>query len=210
MARIQEYLPGVEVRIFAGTGQAGGLDGPKDEASLDGPFGLALGAPIGASARSDAPGHLYISELDSGRIRVVDPAGTLWTWIGGPADTQFPGGLDSPFLHPRGIAAGSRGEVYITDSRHGLTLIEDGRLVTLGSGMAGFRDGPLAEAAFNVPGDVVVAPGNAICLSDTQNNRIRMLSRGGQSRHAGGIRQVRLPRRSLYGGRIHPPQWSGF
>jgi len=172
----QEYLPGVEVRIYAGTGQAGGIDGPRDEATFDGPFGLA----IGAAAAPDAGAQLYVSELGSGRIRVIDTSGFVWTWVGGSAgNAQWPDSPSSPFLHPRGMAVGARGELYVVDSRHGLTLIEDGRLIPLGSGISGFRDGPVAEAAFNAPGDVAIGQGGVVCLSDSSNNRVRMLSATG-------------------------------
>lgn len=173
--RIQEYLPGVEVRIYAGTGQAGGTDGPGDEASFDGPFGLATDA-----APSEGGGNLYVSELGSGRIRIIDPTGFVWTWVGGPSnDTQWPDSLNSPFLHPRSLAVGSKGQVYVVDSRHGLSMVEEGRLIRLSSDVSGFRDGPVAEAAFDVPGDVVVGQGDVVCLSDTQNNRVRMFSAAG-------------------------------
>jgi DNA-binding beta-propeller fold protein YncE len=168
--RIQEYLPGAEVRVYAGTGQAGGIDGPGSEASFDGPFALA----------TDAEGNLYVAELGGGRIRIIDPTGSVWTWVGtSSADKQWPDGLNSPFLHPRGIAVRSKGQVYIVDDRHGLSLVEEGRLVHLSSGITGFRDGPVAEAAFNVPGDIAMGPGGVICLSDTLNNRVRMLSAAG-------------------------------
>jgi len=168
--RIQEYLPGVEVRVYAGTGKAGSIDGPGSEAEFDGPFSLAI----------DAQGNLYVAELDSGRIRVIDPSGFVWTWVGGSGrDEQWPDGSGSPFLHPRGIAVGSQGQVYVVDERHGLTVIESGRLVSLSSGVVGFRDGAVAEAAFNLPGDVAIGPGGVVCISDTRNNRVRMLSATG-------------------------------
>lgn len=49
------------VTVFAGTGVAGGKDGPLDEAEFDGPNSIAI----------SAQGDLYVSEYNANRIRII-------------------------------------------------------------------------------------------------------------------------------------------
>jgi sugar lactone lactonase YvrE len=49
------------VTVFAGTGVAGGKDGPLDEAEFDGPNSIAI----------SANGDMYVSEYNANRIRII-------------------------------------------------------------------------------------------------------------------------------------------
>lgn len=59
--QIYRITPGGIVTVFAGTGTAGGKDGPLDEAEFDGPNSIAI----------SAGGDLYVSEYNANRIRII-------------------------------------------------------------------------------------------------------------------------------------------
>jgi hypothetical protein len=68
-----------------------------------------------------------------------------------------------------------------------VAVAPDGTVVVAGAADAGNLDGPAAQARFNSPRGVAVAPSGAIYVSDTKNNRIRIIQNGAVSGVAGGL-----------------------
>ena len=90
--------------LFTGDG------GPGPSAGVSGPMGLAV----------DAAGNLYIADNGHDRIRKVDPAGTITTFVGNGAFVDpFKDG-DPPtqtrIVAPRGIVIDAQGVLYWSDS----------------------------------------------------------------------------------------------
>jgi sugar lactone lactonase YvrE len=81
---------------------------------------------------------------------------------------------------PYGVKVDSAGKVYVADqTNHRIRTIFNGQVATLaGSGTLGFADGPAATAMFNAPRAVALY-GASVYVTDSDNNRIRLIA-GGQ------------------------------
>jgi sugar lactone lactonase YvrE len=105
--RIRKITPAGVVSTVAGSGTAGFANGAGTAAQFNYPYGIFR----------DSMGILYITDSANKRIRKITPAGVVSTLAGnglpGSAD-EVP--LSSSFYNPKGIAVGSDGTVYITDS----------------------------------------------------------------------------------------------
>ncbi|MCD6520115.1 MAG: SMP-30/gluconolactonase/LRE family protein, partial [Anaerolineae bacterium] len=158
--------------VYAGTGHPGAINGPRLEATFDGPFSLAM----------DVQGNLFILERASGRIHIIDRGGFVYTWIGTPGEGRtWPRDRTSPFFHPTGLAVDAEEKVYISDARHRIVLIRpNGSFSLLAGGKQGFQDGPALSAAFRTPWDLVLSPQGQLYISDARNHAIRSLLPSGQ------------------------------
>ncbi|MDO7843892.1 hypothetical protein [Sphingomonas immobilis] len=157
----------VAVETVAGDGVAGRDDGLGMKARFNDPFALAF----------DANGMLYVADAgDSDRIRKVDAEGHV---------TTLPGSFDTP----SGIAIDAAGNIFVaeTGANRIRRIDATGALTTFaGNGVAGFRDGPAAQAQFDGPiGLAVDAQGN-VYVADTYNDRIRVIGADGQVRTLAG------------------------
>ncbi|MGC4092861.1 MAG: hypothetical protein QM756_34250 [Polyangiaceae bacterium] len=105
------------------------------------------------------------------------------------AGSGEPGYLDGAaesarFNAPTGIALGPDGALYVTEARnHDVRRIApDGTVTTVaGCGDRGrysgrFKDGMAWRACFNTPTSIVAAPDGRLFVSDSLNNRIRMIA----------------------------------
>jgi sugar lactone lactonase YvrE len=176
---IRKIAPDGQVSIFAGTGEPGSADGAGRAASFELPNRIAI----------DREGNLYVTEgrfLDFGertygfRVRKITPDAQVTTLAG----TGEPGYRDGPaasaqFDVPIGVAVDAEGNVYVVDSgSHRIRRISpDGSVSTIaGSGVAGYTDGPAAEAEFWYPTDVAVGPDGKLYIADSKNHRIRIIT----------------------------------
>jgi ABC-type branched-subunit amino acid transport system substrate-binding protein/sugar lactone lactonase YvrE len=167
------YVKGVTVSTLAGDGHWDYRDGPGAQARFNGVDGIAV----------DSQGSVYASERFGNRIRRVSPDGMVSTLAG----TGIAGYADGPSLTaqfnlPKGLAVDDAGNVYVADAyNHRIRVIHpDGLVSTLsGTGEAGYRDGPAAQAQFNRPMDVVLSASGVIYVADSGNNRVRAISRDG-------------------------------
>jgi ABC-type branched-subunit amino acid transport system substrate-binding protein/sugar lactone lactonase YvrE len=167
------YVEGVTVSTLAGDGHWGYRDGPGAQARFNGVDGIAV----------DSQGNVYVSERFGNRIRRVSPHGMVSTLAG----TGVAGYADGPamtaqFSLPKGLVVDASGSVYVADAyNHRIRVIHpDGVVSTLaGSGEAGYRDGPAAQARFNRPMDVVLSATGVIYVADSGNNRVRAISPDG-------------------------------
>jgi ABC-type branched-subunit amino acid transport system substrate-binding protein len=160
----------VTVSTLAGDGHWGYRDGPGAQARFNGVDGIAV----------DSQGNVYASERFGHRIRRIGSDGVVSTLAG----TGVAGYADGPVLTaqfnlPKGLAVDDARNVYVADTyNHRIRVIHaDGVVSTLaGTGEAGYRDGPAAQAQFNRPMDVVLSASGVIYVADSGNNRIRAIS----------------------------------
>ena len=100
-------LANKRVSTFVGGGSGEVVDGPRGQAVLFQPIGIAL----------DSDGVFYISEFGASDIRRIDPQGNVTTFAGGGSLKLRDGpGIDARFNKPRGLAIDTqRGFLYIAD-----------------------------------------------------------------------------------------------
>lgn len=159
--------------VLAGDGNPGVRDGSASKARFSDPFGVAIGID----------GTVYVADAgDAQRIRAVTPDGRVFTAAGGDPGFADGVGAAAKFDAPSGLAVDTSGTLYVADTGNNAVrrVTADGRVSTLaGDGVAGYRDGPAAEARFNGPLGVAVDLTGRIIVADTYNDRIRAISPDG-------------------------------
>ena len=170
------------ITTVAGTATTGysGDGGPAVEASLNSPYGIAIGPD----------GSLYIAELGNSRIRRVGPDGIITTVAGnGTAGSSGDGGLATAasLWNPRGIAVGRDGSLFIAD--YGISRVRrvgpDGIITTVaGSGQSyqpifSGDGGPATAAMIYQPTDVAIGADGSLIIADWGNRRIRSVAPDG-------------------------------
>jgi DNA-binding beta-propeller fold protein YncE len=148
------------VAVLAGDGVQGTVDGPTTRARFSEPFGIAAALD----------GTLYVADAGhADLIRRISPDGQVSTLAGG-------------FRTPSGVALASDGTLYVADTgNHAIRrVMPNGQVTTLaGDGTPGYVDGPGAQARFNGPIGVAVAPDGRVLVADTYNDRIRVVDPAG-------------------------------
>jgi sugar lactone lactonase YvrE len=164
------------ITTVAGTGEAGfsGDGGPATKAKLDVPIALAV----------DREGNLYITDENKHRIRKVDKDGIITTFAGtGEKGYSGDGGpaTSAKLIDPGSITFDARGNLYLADYTTVRKIDPSGTITTVaGTGQAGFSGdgGPATEAKLTAYDVALDRQGN-IYISDTENNRVRMVNRNG-------------------------------
>jgi hypothetical protein len=98
--------------VFAGSGSSGSADGTGNQATFNGPSGLAL----------DSFGNLFVSDRGSHLIRKISSTGLVTTLAGnsGVAGSKDASGVSAKFNDPQGLAFDSGGYLYVADSSNSL------------------------------------------------------------------------------------------
>ncbi|WP_400190417.1 glycine-rich protein [Hymenobacter sp. B81] len=105
--RIRKILPNGTVSTLAGSGTAGYQDGPGSTARFDAPMGVTV----------DAFGVVYVGDASSGRIRKIQPDGTVGTLAGAGYGYQNGPAASAQFGYVSGVAVASDGGVlYLSDT----------------------------------------------------------------------------------------------
>jgi len=155
-------IDGVEVTTVAGSG-----------AGFNSPTAIA----------TDAAGNIYVADELNHRIRRITPGGVITTVAGnGTAGAENGPVASSRFSRPSGIAVGSDGTIYVSDSgNHRIRAISpDGQVTThSGLGLPGFTEGNPSAARFSNPGALAIAADNTLYLADRGNRRVRKISTAG-------------------------------
>jgi hypothetical protein len=176
------------VRVFAGTGQEGGLDGPHERATFAQPSGLTWDGD-----------RLYVADAEISSIRSLDisPRGQTRTLAGSGGLFDFGErdgtGREARFQHPLGVAVW-RDRLFVADTfNHVIREVElgSGRVSTwLGIGQPEL--GTAAAIGFFEPGGLSVA-GDTLYIADTNHDRIVAMDIAtGQA----SVLDVRLPGQS--------------
>lgn len=123
-----------------------------------------FGEPFGIAANGSG---VYVSDGQAGKIWVLD----------GHKPRLFAEGLATPSA----IAFDSAGNLIVADSgSHTIKSIDRNGKISIVAGVdgrPGFADGAAAEALFNAPIGIAVAPDGRIYVADTYNDRIRVVAK---------------------------------
>jgi len=170
-------LPAAEIRVIAGNGEAGFVDGDGSDARFNKPIRLA---PFG-------PGRILIADINNHAIRSVSLDGEVLTLAGGPGKQGHRDGPaeEAGFDSPHGVAVSTDGQIVVAGAAsHTIRLFKslgDGyRVTTLAGvpGQSGFQDGPANEALFNSPHGVVWDAEGGVLVVDIGNAAIRLVKDG--------------------------------
>lgn len=135
-----------------------------------------FGEPFGIAVNG---GEIYVSDGETGRVLKIDKNGSV---------TQLVAGLHTP----SGLAFDADGSLLIADAgTHSIKrLDQSGNITTLAGqdGVSGSSDGAAAETLFNGPIGIAVDANGRIFVSDTYNDRIRVIENGITRTVAGGRR----------------------
>jgi sugar lactone lactonase YvrE len=173
---VRKVDPHGTITTVAGTGEAGfsGDGGPATKARLDFPSAVAV----------DREGNLYIADGSNYRIRKVDKDGIITTFAGtGEARHSGDGGpaTSAQLREPACMVFDAQGNLYLADYTSVRKIDPSGTITTVaGTGRFGFSGdgGPATEAKLTASDIALDGKGN-MYISDTENNRIRMVDRDG-------------------------------
>ncbi len=162
---------------YAGNGSPGfsGDGGPATAAQLNNPITVA----------TDRMGNLYLFDESNSRIRKVDALGTITTIVGtGIVGYSGDGGPASSAVLDRvdGLWVDTLENIYLADgnfSSNCIRKVNPSGIISriAGVGMPGFfgDGGPATAAQLQAPGRVTRRGNGNIYISDSHNNRIRMI-----------------------------------
>jgi DNA-binding beta-propeller fold protein YncE len=168
------------INTFAGTGKAehNGDGGPARQAGIFGARAVKLGSD----------GTVYILERQGSSLRTVDPKTGIVRTVAGTGARGYSGdggpALAAVFDAPKEMAIDRDASVLIVDTENHAIRRFDPRAGTV-TAVAGGRQGsggdggPATAAGLDRPHGAVVGPDGAIYIGDTNNHRIRKISRSG-------------------------------
>jgi uncharacterized protein (TIGR03437 family) len=174
-ARIRKVSSTGIISTIAGNGKFGysGDGGPALSAGMD-PIDVAV----------DGSSNLYVADFTNNRIRKVTPDGKITTVAGNgmPGYTGDGGPATAATLFlPSGVAVDATGNLYIADTGNSVVRrVTPGGLITTiagsGVGIPASGDGGVATSAQMSPLHVALDAAGNIYVSDSLNDRIRMLT----------------------------------
>jgi len=142
---------------------------------LDMPSAIAL-TPDGTLVVANTGSHTIVRvDPKTNRANVIAGA----PGVSGDADGR---GGEARFNGPIGVAVGKDGSIFVADTYNDRirVITPDGRVQTLAGGREpSYRDAAGAEARFDTPCGIIVAPDDSLIIADTGNHRIRRLTRDG-------------------------------
>jgi len=182
--RVRVMEVGGTIEHFAGDGTAStdgyGDGGPAVDARFGGLRSLAV----------MPDGSVVLADSGAGRIRLVEPGGTISTIAGRaffPPDADGDGGpaVDALIGQPTAVAVSSLGEVYLADSWNGLIrkIDLDGIITTVaGTGTPGYSGdgGPALAAQIGQVTDLLFASSVDLILADNSTRRVRRIDTSGR------------------------------
>ncbi len=174
---VRKVTPDGTISTFAGngTGSYFGDGGPASNAGLNMPEGLAI----------DAAGNIYIGDTLNHRVRKVTPDGTITTVAGNSSTRGFAGdggpAVNATLNYPYGVAVDKSGNLYIADlGNNRVRMVTTNGVIRTIAGNGKFGDqgdgGSATAAQLRFPRDVAVDGNGNVYVSDSQNNRIRLLT----------------------------------
>jgi trimeric autotransporter adhesin len=177
--RIRKVTPAGTIVTVAGNGSAG--------FSGDGASALLARLNDPRAVAADSEGNLFIADSGNHRVRKVNLAGVIST-VAGIGTSGFAGdngpAAQAQLAFPTGVAVDSTSSVFIADSYNNRIRVvgPDGIIRTLaGAGTYGFSGdgGPASAAKLASPNNLFVDAGGNVFIADTDNQRIRSVTRDG-------------------------------
>lgn len=169
-------VPDGRIQTVAGTIDRGnGKDGKQVQ--LSGPTAGAY----------DAAGNLYVADRNNHRVWRLAPDGVMTT-IAGTGEPGFGGdggaATRARLFTPTSVTVDNAGNVYIADrDNHRVRRVSSAGIIftVAGTGTPGFSGdgGPALTAQLKSPTGVAWAPSGKLYLTDTGNNRVRVINQTG-------------------------------
>lgn len=171
------------IRTVAGNGSAptASYDSAAPKDTLNNPQGITV----------DRAGNILIADTYNRVVRRVDPKGTMTLIAGSVGGLSGDGGpaTNAQLNLPMAVMVGTDGNIFISDAANSRVrrIATDGKIQTLagfgggeGLGGAGFGGdgGPAEKAKLFSPADVKVDAAGNLYISDSGNNRIRVIRAG--------------------------------
>jgi sugar lactone lactonase YvrE len=186
ISRIRKVSPNGMSTTFAGGGATGpGDGGPAVDAQLNSPQGVAV----------DRDGNVYVADTFDFRIRKISQDGMISTVAGSGSNAVFSGDggpatsawLALGWFDPSpigGVALDNEGNLFIADTGNQRVrkVSASGIITTVaGDGTPGYvgNNGEATSAQLNFPLDVAVDGAGDLLIADSENNRVRKVSRDG-------------------------------
>ena len=178
-----------KVYTYSGNGETGYFNGVRENTMFNLPSGLAF-----------KDNMLYVADTLNNCIRTIDSSGKTALFAGVPGEKGgYADGAANKamFREPTDIQFDKDGSLYVLDTGNSMIRkIENGVVTTIagaataldadtGNMTGGFRDGPAADALFSAPAGLFVTDTGDIYVADTNNHRVRLISRGFVSTIAG-------------------------
>ncbi len=139
--------------------------------ALGATYQIGLVATSGTTDAALATGTLTnVEVLGPGIINTIAGIGSQSsTGDGGPASS-------GSMARPGGLVFAASGDLYVAETMgNRIRMINTAGIIStpIGTGIAGFADGPAASAQFSSSGDVAFDRNNRLYIADTNNHRIR-------------------------------------
>jgi trimeric autotransporter adhesin len=182
---IADYNNRIRV-VTRGTGIITTVAGDGTEGySGDGGLATSTGLTKPSLIAVDTSGNIYIADSYSGRVRMVTKStGIITTVVGdGTREHKGDGGLatSAGLYNPHGVAVDASGNIYIADSfRIRMVMKSTGIITTVaGYGTQGYSGdgGPATSASLMYLWGVAVDASGNIYIADTNNDRIRVVTK---------------------------------
>ncbi|HEV7767765.1 MAG TPA: hypothetical protein VGQ76_22370, partial [Thermoanaerobaculia bacterium] len=169
---IRKITPTGSMTTFAGTlWESGSADGTGADARFQQPTAIA----------TDHHGNVFVADYNN-TIRKITPAGVVTTLAGlaNVPGTANGNGSAARFNSPRGIAADSKGNVYVADSvNHTIRKITPAGEVTTFAGSPGWfgnSNGTGEAARFYFPDGIAIDDSDNIYVAESATYTIRKIS----------------------------------
>jgi hypothetical protein len=155
------------VSDFAGCGEPGRSDGPKENAKFRSPEGLLV----------TSTGDILVADTQNHVIRLIS-GGNVSTFAG-DGTPRFGDGalLSARFKGPTSLCFSPIGDLVVVDQQNSrLRLVSNGQVSTIvGTDETGFKDGNTSKASFNYPTSAVWTKTGHLLVADGYNQRIRSI-----------------------------------
>ncbi len=166
--KIRRITSTTGVTTFAGS-TLGNTNGTGIAAQFNRPAGIDV----------DANGNLYVADMANHSIRKIVIASAVVTTYSGTGSPGTTDGLSivAQFNLPTDVAVGCSNILYVTDrGNHKIRAISANGVNTstyAGTGAAGYLDGDLLTAQFNLPSGIASDVNCKLVILDRENRRIR-------------------------------------